>query len=104
MEGLIKKPGWEIKVGPVRYPVVKVDDLKDDEGTPLHGQASDADCEIRLSNRSSFDQLRVTMWHEVLHCFEGVYGLKLSEKQIELLAPLIVQCLDDNPTLRGEYD
>lgn len=88
-----------IKIGPLTIPVEFHECLMDGE-TQLHGQMDWLEYKIKLSNHNPDIYQFVTLWHEVLHALENVYGIRLSERQVEALATLIVQVLQDNEQLR----
>lgn len=90
----------QVKVGPVVYQVKTIKNLKDRrDGVTLWGQANHEAFEIRLSTRHTLESRFVTTWHEVIHCFEPVYGIDLGEEYVNLLATAISQILQDNPYL-----
>jgi hypothetical protein len=86
-----------IKIGPVRYRVEIVEDLKGEEGEELHGHIEDATRTIRLNTKAPDDGRYVTTWHEIIHALESLYGLILTEQDINILATSITQVLQDNP-------
>lgn len=90
-----------IKVGPYLYKVVKIPNLKNDEGEDLYGEIDHQKFEIRLAADNP-DQLRLpALWHEVIHAFEAVYHLEFEEAEVALLTTAIVSALYDNPVLNG---
>lgn len=89
----------QIKVGPICYKVQIVADLKGDEGEALHGQINDETKTIYLSQSHTEESRFVTMWHEIFHSFESLYGLALTEKEVTILGTVTAQILQDNPTL-----
>lgn len=97
----ITAPAFEIiQIGPIEFKVVRVKDLTNEEGEPLYGQVDHAGFKIEIDERLRGNPLLVTLWHEVLHTFEGIYGLELNEQMITTLAPLIVSAMQDNEALR----
>ena len=92
----------QVKIGPVFYDVRVVNDLKNSKGHDLYGQADHEYNSINLNPRYGTDQRFLTLWHEVLHCFEPVFGVSMSEKQVTRLSALIALAIKDNPILRGE--
>jgi hypothetical protein len=92
----------KIKVGPLLYDVVWVEGLKNDDGESLWGQAHHENGQINLSTGKSDSQTFVTLWHEVLHCFENAYGITLDEEMVMQLCGPIALAIMDNPALRGQ--
>jgi hypothetical protein len=93
----------KIKVGPVLYEVLFVEKLRNDEGQELFGQADHGPSLIRLNTTNTDSQNFLTLWHEVVHCIENVYGVQLSEEGTIQLSTGIALALLDNPVLRGDY-
>lgn len=94
--------GIEIRVGPLTYIERDVEDLRGDEGQRLFGQVRHLPREIELNASLSGRERFLTRWHEVLHVFEDIYGVVLSESDVSLLSACIVQVLLDNPMMRGD--
>lgn len=93
----------QIRVGPVIYPVIVENNLMGSDGRMLHGEARHIRPEIALNAGNTPDVQQLTLWHEVLHCFEAVYGeIGFDEVTVNRLSAYIVMALRDNPTLRGE--
>lgn len=89
----------QIKVGPIHYKVETVEDLRGEEGEELHGHVEDKTRTIRLNAQATDEGRYVTTWHEIIHTFDFLYGLLLSEQEISILAAGITQILQDNPQL-----
>jgi len=92
----------KMKIGPVTYPVKLEENLMSGEnGRMLHGEARHVKPEIALNKGNTPEIAQLTLWHEVLHCFEAVYGdLELTEASVNRLSAYIVMALKDNPELR----
>ena len=94
----------KIKIGPITYKVNFYNNLMSSEtGRMLHGEARHVQPEIALNKGNESDIQHLTLWHEVLHCFEAVYGdLEMTEDSVNRLSAYIVMALKENPVLRGE--
>lgn len=77
------------------YTVSECDNLHD-EKSELLGEISYLTQEITLRSDASPDDKRVTLLHEILHGIDDVYGLKLEERQVDMLAKALYQLLRDN--------
>lgn len=89
----------QLKVGPVHFTIKEVEDLKSNSGKDLYGEVDYATFEVRLNSEHTRESRFVTLWHETLHCFESLYGVKLKEKQVTILATAIAQVMQDNPEM-----
>lgn len=87
----------KIKIGPIYYTVKIVDGLRSLDGTWLHGEISHHDFEIRVAQDHTNESHFVTMWHEVIHGIETLFGFELEEGQVTALASAITQVLQENP-------
>lgn len=92
-----------VKVGPITYEVVLVDDLHDGT-TKLDGWVRYAECVVRLDSRLSPQSMRQTLWHEILHALVTQGGLKQDERYVDVLAYGIMEVLQDNPWLGRGVD
>lgn len=55
--------------------------------------------EILLEPRQVDEQMKDTLWHEILHAIERSLGLKLKEHEVHAIAAAQVQVMFDNPKL-----
>lgn len=77
------------------YTVSECDNLHD-EKSELLGHINYLTQAIELRSDASPDDKRVTLLHEVLHGIDEAYGLKLKERQVDMLAKALYQLLRDN--------
>lgn len=77
------------------YTVSECDNLHD-EKSELLGHINYLTQAIELRSDASPDEKRVTLLHEILHGVDKAWGLRLKERQVEVLATALYQLLCDN--------
>ena len=82
-----------------RYTVKWLDEVLDEEGKPLNGQADCDGLVIEMNNSLAIDTEQDILLHEVLHAVEGQMGLDVEDTVIERLATGLLAVLKDNPSL-----
>lgn len=63
-------------------------------GTCYHGK-----CVINVTPTQSLENARDTVLHEIIHALEVEGQLKMSERQVRILATLLLAALRHNPKL-----
>lgn len=91
---------FPVKVGPVRYKVAAAQGLTHD-GVEVQGLCQITEATILINTDHPVDHQRSTLFHEVLHAVDQVYGIGLSEHQVRLLEVGVLSALDDNPRILG---
>ncbi len=56
-----------VKIGAQEFTVVRVENLRGDEGTLVDGQMNFNQSEIRIDTRLDAFSVRQTLWHEIIH-------------------------------------
>jgi hypothetical protein len=90
-----------IKVGYKDYRVESIENL-DDGAKLLYGRVFYDDGVIKVCNKYSIDQQRVTLLHEVIHAVDELHGIDLDEEQVVKLGKGLYQVLKDNPNIFEE--
>jgi len=88
-------------IGPITYRVVEIEGLSSD-GETIFGEVKYGLCEISVEARNDPQQVRQTMWHEIIHILLTQAGLSKDAKREELVDPLaygLMQVIRDNPAL-----
>lgn len=98
------KVGTKVKIGIIDFEVKTVDGLRAADGTWLHGEINWHDFEIRLAGDHTPESRFVTLWHEVIHGLEELYGFRLKEREVIALGNGIAQVLRDNPKMNWDQD
>lgn len=88
-----------IKIGTIDFAVKAVDGLRAADGTWLHGEINWHTFEIRTAGGHTHESRFVTLWHEVIHGLEELYGFRLKEREVIALGNGIAQILRDNPVM-----
>lgn len=92
----------EVKVGYKHYKVKEEQNLHED-GAELQGQIRYLEQEIALREDMTEESKEATLMHECLHALDEMYGIGLSEEQVERLGNALYMFIGDNPQmLRGE--
>ena len=92
----------EVKVGYKYYIVNEEQNLHESE-TELQGQIRFFEQEIALREDISEEAKEATLMHECLHALDEMYGIELSEEQVERLGNALYMFIEDNPQMfRGE--
>ena len=92
----------EVKVGYKYYKVKEEQNLHESE-TELQGQIRFFEQEITLRENMTEESKEATLMHECLHALDEMYGIGLSEEQVERLGNALYMFIEDNPQmLRGE--
>jgi hypothetical protein len=87
-----------IKIGPIRYKVSYVHDLRDDVGK-LDGRISHTQAEIEVDDSMNEQTAAQTLLHEAVHAIELQTGIRLEEPQVDALAYSLFQLMRENPGL-----
>lgn len=58
--------------------------------------------QILLSPESHPDDLKSTLWHEILHGFEDFMGFDISEEQINAFAQALTLFIKENPKFMAQ--
>lgn len=92
----------EVKVGYKCYKVKEEQNLHESEAE-LQGQIRYLEQEIALREDMSEESKEATLEHECLHALDEMYGIELSEEQVERLGNALYMFIEDNPQMfRGE--
>lgn len=92
----------EVKVGYKHYKVKEEQNLHESEAE-LQGQIRYLEQEIALREDISEESKEATLVHECLHALDEMYGIELSEEQVERLGNALYMFIEDNPHMfRGE--
>lgn len=92
----------KIKVGPLKYKVVYVKNLRSGNDAELFGKVRHGPCEICVKSGHASQQQRQTIWHEIMHIvFEQTGHCEESgdESFITSVAHALMQVVQDNPWL-----
>ena len=91
----------QLKVGPHRYTVEVVPDLRNEAGAACWGQFRGEEQRLLIDgdalNRPVM--LAETMLHETVHALDKHYALHLSEDRVRVLCTALLSALLDNPGL-----
>jgi hypothetical protein len=96
-----------LRIGPIDYKIVEVQNLHSSDGKRLFGEINYANCVLNLNvTLLGDDKARrlITMWHEVIHAIVEQAGSRLNEDKTNMLAHGIVSVLLNNPSMRGGHD
>lgn len=92
----------EVKVGYKHYKVKEEQNLHESEAE-LQGQIRYLEQEIALREDITEESKEATLMHECLHALDEMYGIELSEEQVERLGNALYMFIEDNPQMfRGE--
>ena len=92
----------EVKVGYKHYKVKEEQNLHESEAE-LQGQIRYLEQEIALREDMTEESKEATLMHECLHALDEMYGIGLSEEQVERLGNALYMFIEDNPQMfRGE--
>lgn len=92
----------EVKVG-YKYYKVKEEQNMHEREAELQGQIRYLEQEIALREDISEESKEATLVHECLHALDEMYGIGLSEEQVERLGNALYMFIEDNPQMfRGE--
>lgn len=92
----------EVKVGYKHCKVKEEQNLHESE-TELQGQIRYLEQEIALREDMTEESKEATLMHECLHALDEMYGIELSEEQVERLGNALYMFIEDNPQMfRGE--
>lgn len=92
----------EVKVGYKHYKVKEEQNLHESE-TELQGQIRYLEQEIALREDMTEESKEATLMRECLHALDEMYGIELSEEQVERLGNALYMFIEDNPQMfRGE--
>ena len=89
----------DIKIGPIRFGVVKVVKLLDEEDSvKLDGCVTYSDSLIKVDSKLGEQKARQVVWHEIVHVLlrQGSVEVPDVERLCEVLSYGIMQVLDDN--------
>jgi len=91
-----------VKVGPYTYAVVYEEQIRAEDDRRLKGQADHMALTIRLVAGMAREHTEETFLHELLHCIECVYEMRLKEREIGLFSVGLLAALRDNGLLRED--
>ena len=99
-------PPKKIKIGPLSYQVIRVKELRNDNGTRLYGEHRPSDQIIYLDEDLSLEREKEVVLHELLHAIWCQYHLpKDNEEQyIDCIGNGLATIFTDNPKLRRYLD
>jgi Zn-dependent peptidase ImmA (M78 family) len=66
------------------------------ESQPANGLYDEDNSKIFITDKISSQRQKYVLLHEVLHCVEDVYSVKLTEEQIKVLATGLIMFIQDN--------
>lgn len=90
-------PG-SVKILYKKYGIEMVDNLHD-KGNELYGQIEYLPQKIYLNSKSSEEQRKATLIHEIIHGLDEMYNIGLKEKQVEKLGNAVYMLVRDNPEM-----
>jgi len=91
----------KIKIGPQKFKVVHVRDLRDKKDVSYFGLITYGKSIIEIEDSIDKFSKHQVLWHEILHGLLTQAGISNHEESmIDALAYGIIQVLDDNKTLR----
>lgn len=92
----------EVKVGYKHYKVKEEQNLHESEAE-LQGQIRYLEQEIALREDMTEESKEATLMHGCLRALDEMYGIELSEEQVERLGNALYMFIEDNPQVfRGE--
>lgn len=94
----MKRPE-RIRVMGKRWTVQWKDEVRDEKGKILNGQADSDALVIEMCNKLALETEQDILLHEVLHAVEGQMGLDVKDTVIERLATGLLAVFKDNPGL-----
>lgn len=89
----------QVKAGPFTYKVSLVDIVNRDKPELIGEVNHCTNKEIRLQKDLDLDKLESVFIHELLHCYDCLMHLSLSEEQVERLEGAIYMMLKENNLL-----
>lgn len=99
----VKVQNTELKVGPIVYKILWVEDLCSSDGESISGRVLYDMCEIHLEAGNSPQADRQTLWHEIVHIVLTHLGRDENRKDreafVDSLAYGLMQVVQDNPWL-----
>lgn len=96
---VVEAQNTELKIGPMVYKVLLVEDLRADDGEDIFGKVVYGPCEIHLEAGNSQQVDRQTLWHEIVHIVLTQLGRRQKEDFVDSLAYSLMQVVQDNPWL-----
>lgn len=87
---------FDIKVGAHTIHVRLVDETDDGLGDGHHGTWIPSKYTICINSKDPYSIRLSTFLHELIHVFEGFYGIKISHKDLNLVGDVLTQVLMDN--------
>lgn len=97
----------EARIGPIKYKIVEVPDLRNAHDVKLFGEIDFISCEIRIKPGQSPQQRRQTIWHEITHVMLEQMGCNEdinNEAFTTALAHALMQVVQDNKWLAEEAE
>ena len=91
-----------VKVGPFTYTVKFCDILRSNDGQDCYGWTVYHEQHICLWTGAPRQTQETAFIHECLHVIDEVYCLGLEEKQIAVLAPVLLELFRENGLLKDE--
>ena len=88
-------------VGSMRYLVIEVDGLTDENGDRLAGRIDHSTLTCEVEKDLPPQAKRYTIWYQAIHAFNYQAGIDMPEEHINNLAYGIMLLLQDNPELRS---
>jgi hypothetical protein len=86
-----------IRVLGKRWHIEYVDDLKNDAGNDVYGTCDEGSLTIKIKTWMPVDLQKHTILHELTHAIEYGMGLKLKERETDLISGGYMALLHDNP-------
>ncbi len=93
-----------LKILGIEYRVTHPKWIKDDNGDRSNWLGAHTASKGLIEIRSGMckEEQALTLWHEVLHGISHQLDLRLTERQVSALTPVIIQAMRDNRELRTE--
>lgn len=96
----VKVQNTEVKVGPIIYKILWVEELRSADGDLVFGKVLYDMCEIHLEAGNSPQADRQTLWHEIVHIILTHLGRDEDrEGFVDSLAYGLMQVVQDNAWL-----
>ena len=86
-----------IRVLGKQWHIEYVDDLKNSDGDEVYGTCDEGSLTIKIKTWMPVDLQTHTLLHECMHAIEYGMGLKLKEREVDLISGGFMALIKDNP-------
>lgn len=92
----------EFNFGHIKYQILRIPEMRDNEGNELGGMHRQHDGKIYVIDDDHTDEYRRhVLMHEIIHAIEVCQGMEaLKDEQVHGLAFGIIQALQQNPWMK----